>query len=136
VVLFAALAIALTRWYWIYWALSLGIGLLVVPRTISLLRQSVHILLEGTPEDIDLARLRSDILTINGVEELHDLHFWTLTSGFNCASAHVRASADAPGSEVLQAVQRLLKEEAGVDHVTVQLERGSEVICEVSRGHD
>jgi hypothetical protein len=51
------------------------------------------------------------------------------------ASAHARASGEASGPEVLHAIQRLLKEEAGVDHLTVQLERGSEVICEFSRGH-
>jgi cobalt-zinc-cadmium efflux system protein len=127
---------AFTGWYWLDPAISVGIGLLVVPRTISLLRQSAHILLEGTPENIDLPKLRRDIMAIDGVEDIHDLHFWTLTSGFDCASAHIRASDKAAGSEVLQAIQRLLKKDAGVEHVTVQLERGSEVICQVSKGHD
>jgi cobalt-zinc-cadmium efflux system protein len=135
-VVFGAIAIAMTGRYWIDPALSIGIGLLVVPRTISLLRQSAHILLEGHPKISILAKLRSNILSINGVEELHDLHFWTLTSGFNCASAHITASGGTQGPEVLQAVQVLLKKDTGVDHVTIQLERGSEVICEVSRGHD
>jgi cobalt-zinc-cadmium efflux system protein len=135
-VVLGAIAIALTGWYWIDPALSVGIGLLVVPRTISILRESAHVLLEGTPEGIDLAKLRSGILAIKGVEEIHDLHFWTLTSGFNCVSAHVRASDGAIATELLQAIQHVPKEEAGVDHVTVQLERGAEIICEVCRGHD
>ncbi len=127
---------AFTGWYWLDPTISVGIGLLVVPRTISLLRQSAHILLEGTPENIDLGKLRRDIMAINGVDDIHDLHFWTLTSGFDCVSAHVKASDKVAGSEVLQAIQRLLKKDAGVEHVTVQLKRNSEVICEVSKSHD
>lgn len=135
-VIVAALIMKPTGWFWIDPAVSVAIGLFVLPRTISLLRQSVHILLEGTPGDVDLVALRRELLEIPGVEELHDLHFWTLTSGFHSASVHVRAAANSPRGQVLKAVQGFLKEKAGVDHATVQVEWGSEVFCETTRDHE
>ena len=135
-VLIAALVMRPTGWYWLDPTVSVGIGLLVLPRTISLLRQSTHILLEGTPGEVDLERIRREILEIPGVEELHDLHFWTLTSGIHSATVHVRAAADSPRGQVLKAVQRFLREEEGVDHATVQVEWGAEVLCETTPDHE
>jgi cobalt-zinc-cadmium efflux system protein len=135
-VLGAAIAIPLTGWRWLDAAVSAGVALFILPRAIGLLKQSAHILLEGAPGEIDLPALRQDLLNLPGVEELHDLHCWTLTSGLHSASVHIRASADTGRAEVLAAVQKLLKEEAGVDHATIQLEWGSEMTCHASsRGH-
>jgi cobalt-zinc-cadmium efflux system protein len=134
-VIVGAIVMASTGWYWIDPVISAGIGLLVVPRTVSLLRQSAHVLLEGAPAHVDLSKCREKILELPGVEELHDLHFWTLTSGIHSASVHVRAAADSPRGHVFKAVQELLREEAGIDHATVQVEWGSEVICEMMRSH-
>lgn len=132
----AAIAIPRTGWTWLDPAVSVGVAGFILPRAVSLLRQSAHILLEGTPGEIDVAALRRRILGIPGVEALHDLHFWTLTSGLHSASVHISASAESGRGEVLQAVQRLLKDEAGVDHATIQVERGSETTCHASnRGH-
>jgi cobalt-zinc-cadmium efflux system protein len=135
-VIVAALIMRPTGWYWLDPLVSAAIGLLVLPRTISLLKQSAHILLEGTPGDVDLARLRERILEIPGVEELHDLHFWTLTSGYHSASVHVRAARESPRGQVLMAVQDLLKREARIDHATVQVEWRLEVVCETTRRHE
>lgn len=135
-VLAAALLIPATGWTWIDPAVSAGVALFILPRGISLLRQSAHILLEGAPGDIDVPAVRDRILRISGVEALHDLHFWTLTSGVNSASVHIRASADTARADVLAAVQALLQEAAGVDHATIQVEWGSEMTCHASnRGH-
>jgi cation diffusion facilitator family transporter len=135
-VLGAAIAIPLTGWKWLDAAVSAAVALFILPRAIGLLKQSAHILLEGAPGEIDLLTLRQDLLNLPGVEELHDLHCWTLTSGLHSASVHIRASADTGRAEVLAAVQKLLKEEAGVDHATIQLEWGSEMTCHSSsRGH-
>jgi len=130
-VLVAAAIMAYTGSFWLDPLVSAGIGLIVLPRAIGLLRQSSHILLEGTPGDVDLAELRAQLLQVPGVVELHDLHFWTLTSGLHSASVHIRALEDSR-SEVLREVRRLLKETAGVDHSTIQVESGLETICEVS----
>ncbi len=135
-VLGAAIAIPLTGWRWLDAAVSAGVALFILPRAVGLLKQSAHILLEGAPGEVDLLTLRQRLLDLPGVEELHDLHCWTLTSGLHSASVHVRASADTGRAEVLAAVQKLLKEEAGVDHATVQLEWGSEMSChDSSREH-
>jgi cobalt-zinc-cadmium efflux system protein len=132
----AAVAIPATGWTWIDPALSGAIALVILPRAVGLLRQSAHILLEGTPGEIDVPALRRLLSDVSGVEEVHDLHFWTLTSGLHSASVHIRASTDIPRAELLAAVQRLLQEQAGVAHATIQVEWGSEMTCHASnRGH-
>lgn len=128
----AAVAIPRTGWVWLDPAVSAAVGFFILPRSISLLKQSAHILLEGTPGEIDLPALRRRILEVPGVEALHDLHCWTLTSGLHSASVHIRASQESPRGQVLAAVQGLLQEEAGVDHATVQVERGAEMTCHSS----
>jgi cobalt-zinc-cadmium efflux system protein len=134
-VIIGAVLMRPTGWYWLDPVISAGIGLLVLPRTISLLKESAHILLEGTPGDVDLAHLRQQLLGIPGVEELHDLHCWTLTSGLHSVSVHVRAAPQSPRGNVLKAVREVLKHEAGVDHATVQVERGVDVECETILSH-
>lgn len=134
-VIAAALLMRPTGWFWIDPVVSAAIGLLIFPRTISILRESAHILLEGTPGGIDLSSLRKKILEIPGVEELHDLHFWTLTSGVNSASVHVRASPATPRDEVLEKVQELFEREVGVDHATIQVEWAGEKLCRTTQKH-
>jgi cobalt-zinc-cadmium efflux system protein len=83
-----------------------------------------------------VSKARAQLVAIPGVEEIHDLHVWTLTSGINSASVHVRAAADSPRGQVLAAVQEVLRDELGVEHATVQVEWGSTVTCEMVRGHE
>lgn len=128
-VIVAGLAIIGTGWTWLDLVVSGAIALLVIPRAVALLRQSAHILLEGAPGEIDLGSLREQILAVPGVEEAHDLHFWTLSSGMHSASIHIRASAESGRGEVLRDVQMLLKEKAGVEHATIQVEIGPERGC-------
>jgi cobalt-zinc-cadmium efflux system protein len=135
-VLAIAIAIPATGWHWLDPAVSAAVALIMLPRAVSLLRQSAHILLEGAPGDIDVSRLRASILAVPGVEAIHDLHFWTLTSGVNSGSVHIRAAADTERAGVLARVQTVLQTEAGVDHATIQLEMGDEMTCHASnRGH-
>lgn len=126
----AALLMAPTGWYWIDPVVSAGIGLFIVPRTLSLLRESTHVLLEGAPVGIDLARLRSDIMAVPGVTDLHDLHLWTLTSGTPSATAHVRVTTSSQRDDVLRALQQLFSQRAGVEHATIQIESGEGSECE------
>lgn len=131
-VLAIAIAIPATGWVWLDPAVSAAVALIILPRAASLLRQSAHILLEGAPGDIDAVALRNRILAVPGVEAIHDLHFWTLTSGVHSASVHIRASADTARADVLARVQLLLQEAAGVDHATIQVEWGEEMTCHAS----
>jgi len=128
----AAVLMNFTRWFWVDPLVSAGIGCLVLPRTVTLLRHSAHILLEGTPREVDLTDVREKLLAVPGVVELHDLHFWTLTSGVHSATVHIRAAEESPRGEVLRAVQKLLKEAAGIDHATIQVEWGSQTTCETT----
>ena len=134
-VLVAGVAIAQTGWTWLDLVVSGVIAVLVFPRAVALLRQSAHILLEGAPREIDVDSLRCRILALPGVEEAHDLHFWTLSSGSHSASIHIRATAESPRGQVLRDVQNLLKEEAGVSHATIQVESGPEPACRVTPDH-
>lgn len=132
----AAALMPLTGWLWLDPAISAAIGLLIFPRTISILRQSAHILLEGSPGEVDPVSLRAKILAIPGVEALHDLHVWTLTSGVYSASVHVRADSTTRRDEVLGKVQELFEQDAGVDHATIQVEWGAEQVCRTTQKHE
>lgn len=134
-VIVGALVMRPTGWLWLDPLLSAGIALVIVPRALALLRETAHILLEGTPPDVDIHDLRSQLLSIPGVREVHDLHFWTLTSGLHSASVHVCAAPETSRGEVLREVQRVLRSSAEVDHATVQIEIGSPDECEMARGH-
>jgi cobalt-zinc-cadmium efflux system protein len=134
-VILGALVMARTRWYGLDALLSAGIALLILPRAVEILREAAHILLEGAPEGIDITSMRARLLEVPGVETIHDLHFWTLTSGLHSGSVHIRAAPATRRSEILSGVQRVLREEAGVEHATIQVEQGEEVACHVAPGH-
>ncbi len=114
---------------------SAAIALLVLPRAVAILREAAHILLEGAPAEIDVAALRARILRVPGVEAIHDLHFWTLSSGTHSASLHIRASGGGARDEILAAVRRVLADGAGVDHCTVQVEEGEDPACRSAAHH-
>lgn len=84
------------------------------------------------PGFIDAEALRESILTLPGIQEVHDLHLWTLTSGMSSASLHIRTATDRPHDEIIRAVQDLIKERTGVDHATVQIDAATP--CQ-SEGH-
>jgi cobalt-zinc-cadmium efflux system protein len=127
----ASLLMAATRWYWVDALVSLGIGLFILPRTLSLLKQSAHILLEGTPAEMNMSALTDQIHQVPGVEEVHDLHVWTLTSGLHAASLHIRVDEDGRGRAALSAVRAVLREHT-VDHATIQVEWGPPGACHTS----
>lgn len=107
---------------------SLVIGLMIVPRTVKLLRETLDVLLEAAPKDVDMARVRAHILALDGVEDVHDLHAWTITSGLPVLSAHVVVRSDvlsAIGHEkMLHELQGCLGHHFDLAHCTFQLEPG------------
>jgi cobalt-zinc-cadmium efflux system protein len=96
--------------------------LLILPRTWRLLSEALHILLEGTPPEVDLGLLARRIREIPGVAGVHDLHVWAITSGLNSMSAHVLVHDTMDGPRVLKAVCEAMKADFEIDHVTVQIE--------------
>lgn len=124
-VLVAALIMWLTGWYYADPVASIVISVLIVPRAWHLLRSATHVLMEGAPPDVPLTDVESALLALDEVEQVHDLHVWTLTSGLNALSAHllVRGVDDpAESQRLLEQVSALLRERFGVEHTTIQLE--------------
>lgn len=121
-VILAALTIQLTGWTLVDPLISGGIGLFILPRTWSLIKQATRILLEGAPPHLDVSEIERAIRTSHGVRDVHDLHVWTLTSGKDAMSAHVLVDDFADGQHILKDLQDLLSERFGIEHVTIQLE--------------
>ena len=118
-VILGALLIRFTGWTWVDPLLGAGIGLWVLPRTWALLRASVNVLLEGVPRGLDLDALRAELRALPGVEDVHDLHVWSVTGGVNNLTAHLVApSADAGLLREVESVAARF----GVAHSTVQIE--------------
>ena len=107
------------------------IGVFVLPRTWRLGRKALRILIQAAPDHIDVDQVGADLEAIDGVASVHDLHVWTLTSGMDVASAHVRLSEDAvSGHDVLDEARRVLSGRYGIDHATVQVEPADHAGCD------
>jgi cobalt-zinc-cadmium efflux system protein len=102
---------------------SLAVGLLILPRTWQLLRETVDVLLEASPRDMDLTEIRRHMTTLSGVRDVHELHAWTITSGLPVLTAHVVVD---PGvmddGRMLDRLQDCLRGHFDVEHSTFQLE--------------
>lgn len=101
------------------------IGLFIVPRTLGLIRQAVHVLMEGVPPHLDVREIEQALAAVPGIQTVHDLHVWTLTSGKDAMSAHVVVTDAAPTDGVTRALHELVHERFGIDHATIQVEPGS-----------
>ena len=105
---------------------SLLIALLILPRSVALLRDSAVVLLEIAPKDLDLAGLEERLCAMPGVVDVHDVHVWTITSGMPSLSAHVRVSDEVLAAEgvgvILDRLCRCASDEFGIDHATFQVE--------------
>lgn len=108
--------------------ISVAIGLLILRGAWRLVRESVDVLLEGTPGHISLSAVHGRLATVPGVASVHDLHVWTVTSGVVAMSGHLVVHDPADHQRVLEAVQRRMADEFRITHVTVQMER--EATCE------
>ncbi|MEU4408251.1 cation diffusion facilitator family transporter [Streptosporangium sp. NPDC023963] len=125
-VIAAAVVIALTGWTTADPIVSVVIALLIVPRSWSLLREAVDILLEAVPRGVDLEEVRRHLLETPGVIDVHDLHAWTITSGLPVMSAHVVMAdgvlVDGSFGPVLDRLHECLAGHFDVEHSTLQLE--------------
>ena len=107
--------------------LSLLIAALILVSTLRLLREAVHVVMEGVPAHVDVREVGERLAALPGVLEVHDLHVWTLSTGRHAIAAHVRLHDMDAWPERLRAMQALLREEFGIDHVTLQPELPLEV---------
>ena len=126
-------AIYFTGYNWIDPALSLVIAALILGSSISIVRETLNILLEGTPQGISLPAIRTVLVAIEGVEDVHDLHVWSLGSQTHALATHIRI-ADIPPSEsnaILARVKELLAASFHIHHTTIQFENTG---CETVHG--
>ncbi|MEO3765476.1 cation diffusion facilitator family transporter [Streptomyces sp. B8F3] len=125
-VIISALVIVTTGWQYADPVASLAIGSMIIPRTFRLLREALDVLLEAAPKDVDVSEVRTHILALPGVVELHDLHVWTITSGMPVISAHVVVKENvlqSVGQErLLHDLQGCLGDHFDVEHCTFQIE--------------
>jgi cobalt-zinc-cadmium efflux system protein len=121
-VIVAGIVILTTGWYPIDPIASVVIAGLILPRTWSLLREAVDVLLQATPRGVDLDEVRDHIRRADGVVDAHDLHAWTLTSGIHVVSAHVVIQSDADPARVLDELCACLADDFDFEHSTIQLE--------------
>jgi cobalt-zinc-cadmium efflux system protein len=118
----AALVIVLTGWRYADPLVSVAIGLLILASSWSLLRDSTNILLEATPRSIDAEEVGRRMAGAEGVVEVHDLHIWTITSGFPALSAHVLVSQSEDCHARRRDLEKLLAHEYGISHTTLQVD--------------
>ncbi|MGW1498622.1 cation diffusion facilitator family transporter [Streptomyces mirabilis] len=125
-VIISAVVIMTTGWQAADPIASILISIMIVPRTWKLLHETLDVLLEAAPKNVDMAEVRAHILALSGVEDVHDLHAWTITSGMPVLSAHVVVSSEilnAIGHEkMLHELQGCLGHHFDVEHCTFQLE--------------
>ena len=128
-VLVAAVVIATTGWLRADAVASLVIGALIVPRTIRLLRETAHVLLESTPLGLDLDAVRARLLTIDHVHEVHDLHASQVATGLPVLTVHAVVDDscfhDGHLARMLDEIQQCLSDEFDVEHSTIQFEAES-----------
>lgn len=122
----AAVVILRTGWMPVDPLLSVLVALLILRSAWHVVRQSAHILLEGTPENVDVEQLRNALVAaLPGVADVHHVHVWSLTQKRPLLTLHVTITEQADYSETLEAIKRVLVERFHIEHSTIQIEYGA-----------
>lgn len=128
-VIIGAVIIYFTQWYWVDTIIAVLIGFWVLPRTWILLKQSINILLEGVPEEIDIEKLRQDLLALDGVESIHQLKVWAITSKNVHLTVHLFAP-HADRNQLYRNAYEMLSHQHGISEITLQIEEDECVVHE------
>lgn len=107
---------------------SVVVAILIIISGFRVVRDSFHILMEGTPDQVDMEEVKNSLKELPNVSDVHDLHIWTITSGFLTMSCHVVIDENGNHDTVLAEGQRLLHDQFGIEHSTIQVEK-QEVGC-------
>ena len=111
-------------------------GLLVLHATWGVFRDTTRVLMDGVPEGVNYADVGDTLLSVKGVEEVHDLHVWTMAPEHSAVMAHLRLAANTDWPQALSEARELLKERFGIDHVTLQPENEAMSARCRRAGHD
>ena len=117
----AAFIILNTGWTPVDALISAIIGILILPRSLALMRNVVDVLLESTPRHLDMPAIEAAMRAQPGVQSVHDVHLWSITSGFDAMSGHVRSNGRA-SEDVLHDLRTMLRDRFHIEHVTLQVE--------------
>jgi cobalt-zinc-cadmium efflux system protein len=115
-----------TGWLQVDALVSVFIGVLILASSWSILRDATTILLEGAPKGIETRAVGRRLAGAPGVVEVHDLHIWTIASGFPALSAHVLVGRNEDCHQRRRELERLLGEEFGIEHTTLQVDHAGE----------
>jgi cobalt-zinc-cadmium efflux system protein len=137
-VIIASIIIYLTGWYIVDPILAVVIGLIILLGAMRIVRESVDILLESVPSHIEIGKVATAVKKINGVEDLHEIHIWTITSGIYALSAHLKIADQtvSESNDIVKKVTELLALEFDINHTTLQLECEScptGLVCNIPR---
>jgi len=137
----AGIIIAFTNWNWLDPLVSVLIGVFILWNAWSILRQSIHILLESTPESIDMDSMVESLLKVDGVRGVHDLHVWSINESLRVLSAHIITDdiSISAGASIQQDLNDVLAHKYNIQHATLQLEcegcHGNILFCNISEHH-
>ena len=138
----AGIGIAFTGWDWLDPLASILIAALILWNVVGIVRESLEILLEGTPRDVDMLQVVNAINSIPGVRGVHDLHVWSLAQNLRALSAHILTEdmSISEGARVQREVNAILHERFGIAHATLQLEcfgcEPDALYCEINQPHE
>lgn len=120
----AGVTLLTTGWRYADPLFAAGVGLFILPRTFRLMKEAVDVLLEGTPRGMEFDEVAEAMAAVPDVQSVHDLHIWSVTSGFVALSGHVDVPERADRQQVLVDLHRVLTDRFDIDHVTLQVETG------------
>jgi cobalt-zinc-cadmium efflux system protein len=120
----AGIVIAFTGWNWLDPFVSVLIGILILWNAWGILRQTIHILLESTPQNVDIGELLKDLRSVEGVLDVHDLHVWSISENLRVLSAHIVTpdTSISTGSVIQRNLNEVLAHKYDIQHATLQLE--------------
>ena len=118
----AGIILLTTGWRYADPLFAAGVGLFILPRTFRLMKDAVDVLLEGTPRHLDFVEITEAMLSVSNVQSVHDLHIWSVTSGFVALSGHIDVAEHTDRQQVLVDLHRLLTKRFDIAHVTLQVE--------------
>ena len=125
----AAILIMFFQWYIVDPVLGLIVAALIVYSSWQLIREAVGVLLEGAPSHINVTAMREELTSVAGVDSIHDLHVWTLTSGVHMMSCHAVLAGSQDHGRVLQELSRITQERFHIRHTTIQVEEQDMAWC-------
>ncbi len=130
-----AISAGVVMWVWSWYLadpiVSIIVAALILYSSWQLLRDSVEVLLEGTPRHLKTADILADLGSVEDVLSVHDLHVWAITSGMPALSCHVVLRARADAHAVLMTLSRLMRERYHIEHTTIQIEKEDGIVAEI-----